>query len=312
MIIDLVETTTGKIEDALTAVRHRVGGPATGKVLTLVIVTDEVGQYDALRASTDASRDHPSRILAVIRRGGEEPRLDAEIHAGDTGPGETVLTRLYGPLAAHADSVVLPLLLPDTPVITWWPGEAPSRPGDEPLGRLAQRRITDVAGCADPPHALERLAEGYRPGDTDLAWSRLTPWRSLLAGALDQPHGTVTAVTVDAAPANPSAVLLGSWLAARLGTRATVNLSGGPGVSAVALETTSGRIAVSRPDGRVATLSRPGAPERQVALHRRPKAELIAEELRRLEPDEIYREALTGWPDRVRLNVPVGMSPADE
>jgi glucose-6-phosphate dehydrogenase assembly protein OpcA len=308
MIIDLVETTTGRIEDALTAVRHRLGGPASGKVLTLVIVTDEVGQYDALRPSTDASRDHPSRILAVIRRGGEESRLDAEIHAGDTGPGETVLMRLYGPLAQHAESVVLPLLLPDTPVITWWPGEAPSRPADEPLGGLAQRRITDVTGNVDPVEALTRLARGYRPGDTDLSWTRLTPWRSLLASGLDGPHGEITSIMVEAERDNPSAVLLASWLAARLGVRAEVNMSGGPGITSVALDTTRGRIAVTRPDGRLATLRRTGQPDREVPLHRRSKAELICEELRRLEPDEVYREALTGWPDRVALRVPVEVS----
>jgi glucose-6-phosphate dehydrogenase assembly protein OpcA len=307
MIIDLVNTTTGKIEEALTAIRHRVGGPTSGKVLTLVIVTDEVGQYDALRFSAEASRDSPSRILAVIRRGGEEPRLDAEVHAGDTGPGETVLMRMYGPLAQHAESAVLPLLLPDTPVITWWPGEAPSRPADEPLGDLAQRRVTDVTGNADPLDALTRLAPAYRPGDTDLSWTRLTPWRSLLAAGLDKPHNEITAISVEAATGNPSAVLLASWLSARLVVPAEVGWSSGPGVTSVALETTGGRLSVTRPDGRVATLSRPGQPQRQVGLHRRPKAELIAEELRRLEPDEVYREALVGWPENVAFRVPAGV-----
>jgi Glucose-6-phosphate dehydrogenase subunit. len=33
-------------------------------------------------------------------------------------------------------------------------------------------------------------------------------------------------------------------------------------------------------------------PERRVALHRRDTAELVAEELRRLEPDEVYAETL--------------------
>src|SRR3569833_3861283 len=235
MIIDLVNTTTGKIEDALTAVRHRVGGPATGKVLTLAIVTDEVGQYDALRPSTDASRDHPSRILAVSRRGGEESRLDAEIHAGDSGPGETVIMRMYGPLAEHAESAVLPLLLPDTPVFTWWPGEAPSRPADKPLGELAERRITDASGDADPLGALGRLARAYRPGDTDLSWTRISPWRSLMASGLDKPHGEITAVAIEATRGHPSAVLLGGWLASRLGVRAEVTPSGGPGITAVAL-----------------------------------------------------------------------------
>ena len=44
--------------------------------------------------------------------------------------------------------------------------------------------------------------------------------------------------------------------------------------------------------GRVAELTRPGQPERRVALHRRDTPELLAEELRRLDPDEIYAESL--------------------
>jgi glucose-6-phosphate dehydrogenase assembly protein OpcA len=309
MIVDLVDTTTRKIEDALTAMRHRLGGPAIGKVLTLVIVTDEAGQYDALRAAVDASRDHPSRILAVIPRDrAEESRLDAEVHVGDTGPGETVLLRLYGFLAQHAEAAVLPLLVPDTPVVTWWPGAAPRLPAAESLGALAQRRITDAAGDADPIGALERLAEGYRPGDTDLSWTRVTPWRSLLAAALDEPHEDITAATIEAAPDNPSAVLLGAWLAGRLGVRCEVSPSRGPGITAVRLATASDPIAVTRPDGRMATLSRPGRPDRRMVLHRRPGAELIAEELRQLKPDEIYREVVRGWPRTVAVRATTGVS----
>jgi len=293
MIIDLANTTTRKIQDALTATRHRMGGPATGKVLTLIVVTDEAAQYDAIRAATEAAREHPCRILGVIARGREsESRFDAEVRVGETGPGETVLLRMYGQLTDHADSVVLPLLVPDTPVVTWWPGDAPGKPGDQPLGALAQRRVTDSADGADPLASLTRLAAGYRPGDTDFAWARITPWRSLLAAALDQPHDDITAVTVEAAAGNPSAALLGGWLSVRLGVPAEVLTSHGPGVTAVRMATSGGEITVTRPDGRVATLSRPGQPERQVALHRRSTAELLAEELRRLDPDEVYHEAV--------------------
>ena len=49
---------------------------------------------------------------------------------------------------------------------------------------------------------------------------------------------------------------------------------------------------ISRADGRNATLSRPGEPDRYVALHRRDVAELLSEELRRLDPDEVYGETL--------------------
>ena len=50
---------------------------------------------------------------------------------------------------------------------------------------------------------------------------------------------------------------------------------------------------VSRPDGRVATLSRTGQPDRELPLLRRELGDLLAEELRRLEVDEVYGEALS-------------------
>lgn len=302
MIIDQMDTTTRAIDDALTALRRRLGGPATGKVLTLVIVTDEAGQYDALRAAAEASRENPCRILAVIRRDpAEEPRLDAELRLGDGAPGETVLMRLYGELVRHAEAAVLPLILPDTPVVTWWPGPPPPHPAAASLGTLAQRRITDAAAAPDPPAALARLAEAYRPGDTDLSWTRITPWRSLLAATLDQGHGAVTAVEIEAAPGNPSGVLLGAWLASRLGVPPRLSYGRGPGITGVRLTTPAGPITVTRPDGRVASLSTPGYPGRLVALPRRPPADLLAEELRRLEPDEIYHEAVCGRPRIVAM-----------
>src|SRR6201987_2629671 len=175
MTIDLTGTNTGAIHEALTQARRRMGGPASGMVLTVIIVTDEADQYDAVRAASHAGREHPSRILAVItRRPKSESRLDAEIRVGETSPGETVLLRMYGPLGQHADSVVAPLLMPDTPVVTWWPGTPPPVPATDPLGKLAQRRITDAAAGSIPRACLTALAAGYRPGDTDLSWTRAT------------------------------------------------------------------------------------------------------------------------------------------
>jgi glucose-6-phosphate dehydrogenase assembly protein OpcA len=294
MNIDLTGTTTRKIQDALTQSRHLMGGPAVGMVLTLIIVTDESAQYDAVRAATEAAREHPCRVLTVISRDprGGSSRLDAEIRMGETGPGETVLLRMYGPLAEHADSVVVPLLMPDTPVVTWWPGgKVPKVPAKDPLGALAQRRVTDAYAARDRLGTLAQLAHGYRPGDTDFTWTRLTSWRSLLAAALDQEHDDIVSGEVSAEPDSPSAELLAAWLSVRLGVPLHRTVSEGPGITGVRLTTTGGDIVIDRPDGRVATLCRPGQPDRQVSLLRRPMADLLAEELRRLDPDEVYREA---------------------
>ena len=118
----------------------------------------------------------------------DDARLDGQLRVGgDAGAGEVVVLRISGPLAAHADSVVLPFLLPDTPVVAWWPGVAPAVPAQDPLGQLAIRRLTDATGAEDPLASIKSRLQGYTPGDTDLAWSRITYWRALLASAIDQP-----------------------------------------------------------------------------------------------------------------------------
>jgi glucose-6-phosphate dehydrogenase assembly protein OpcA len=304
MLTDLTDTTTADIRAALARIRDLMGGLATGVVLNLIIMTDESGQHDAVRAASQAGREHPCRVLGVIARDARVPsRLDAEIRSGDGTPGQTVLLRLYGEMSEHADSVIMPLLVPDTPVVTWWHGQIPLVPSLQPLGMLAQRRITDAARAKAPADALASLAGGYQPGDTDLSWTRATPWRSLLAATVDQELDEITGGLVSAEEHNPTADLLAAWLKCRLGVAFSRETSGGPGITEVRLTTAAGDVTISRPDGRVATLARPGQPDRHVALHRRDIAELLAEELRRLDPDEIYGESLAavaGIPAMIR------------
>ncbi|MGW1002979.1 glucose-6-phosphate dehydrogenase assembly protein OpcA [Streptomyces sp. NPDC002520] len=309
MKIDLTDTTAGEINKALVQGRRAIGTPAVGMVLTLVIVTDEENAYDALKAANDASREHPSRTLVVIKRVSRSPRdrttsrLDAEVRVGaEAGTGETAILRLYGEVADQADSVVLPLLLPDAPVVVWWPVNAPLDPAKDPLGALAQRRVTDTYAAEQPVRELSARAAAYTPGDTDLAWTRITPWRSMLAAALDQVTCTVQAVEVEGEEFNPSCELLAMWLAVRLGVPVRRTLSPGPGLTAVRMDTSCGAIVLDRADGSLATLSIEGQPARAVALKRRETAELIAEELRRLDPDDTYASALRYGVERLNTD----------
>ena len=290
MIIDLSDTTASEIAGALVKARRSAGSPAMGMVLTLIVVADESSHYDALKAAMQAAKEHPSRIIGVIPRAGRGPyRLDAEVRVGgEGGPGESLLLRLYGELSRHAESVVTPLLLPESPVVTWWPGKAPDNPAADPLGQLARRRVTDAAAARRPLAALQDRCDSYAPGDTDLAWTRITPWRALLAAAVDQRHSAIVGATVDAERGNASADLLAAWLARQLKVPTSVRSTGGPGITAARLHTDDGDIAVTRSDGRLARYSIPHQPERHVALKRRETSELLAEELRRLDPDDIY------------------------
>ncbi|WDV50868.1 glucose-6-phosphate dehydrogenase assembly protein OpcA [Streptomyces coeruleorubidus] len=309
MKIDLTDTTASKINKALVQGRRAIGTPAVGMVLTLVIVTDEENAYDALKAASDASHEHPSRTLVVIKRVSRSPRdrtqsrLDAEVRVGaEAGTGETVVLRLYGEVVDHAQSVVLPLLLPDAPVVVWWPVNAPLNPAKDPLGALAQRRVTDTYASEQPVRDLATRSGTYTPGDTDLSWTRITPWRSMLAAALDQVTCEVRAVEVEGEEFNPSCELLAMWLADRLDVPVKRSLSGGPGLTAVRMDTNCGAITLDRADGSLATLSIEGQPARGVALKRRDTAELIAEELRRLDPDDTYASALRYGVDRLKAS----------
>jgi glucose-6-phosphate dehydrogenase assembly protein OpcA len=189
----------------------------------------------------------------------------------------------------HAESVVLPLLLPDSPVAIWWPADPPEDPAGDPLGRLAQRRITDAAAATrGKGKAIHLQCSSYAAGNTDLAWTRITPWRALLAAALDQQPLKVIGGSVTAERISPSAELLVAWLSDRLKVHVDRKSSRGPGITEVRLDTKAGPIVISRLDGRLATYSSPDRPDRPVALKRRQLPELLAEELRRLDEDDVY------------------------
>ncbi len=220
MIVDLPDTTASRVQRALVKIRAEGGAVALGRVLTLVIATRLGAEEEAIEAANDASREHPMRVIVVSRPDTTdgEPRLDAQIRVGgDAGASEVVVLKAFGEAGADEEGLITGMLLPDAPVVAWWPGEAPDRVSDSPIGRIAQRRITDASTQDDPQAALLHLARTYRPGDSDFAWTRLTLWRAILAAVLDQPpFETVEAVEVSGAADSPSTELLGAWLGLQL------------------------------------------------------------------------------------------------
>ena len=295
MIVDLPATTTTDVNKKIIGLREEGGALTLGRVLTLVIAPDtEDIVEDSIAAANFASREHPCRVIVVAPGDRDtEPRLDAQLRVGhDAGAGEVVVLRLFGELADHASSVVLPFLLPDTPVVAWWPASAPAVPAQDPLGKLAIRRITDATNCSDPLASIKSRLQGYTSGDTDLAWSRVTYWRALLTAALDQPpHEPVTSVVVSGLKDEPALDIMAGWLASRID--GPVRREVGP--LKVELHRPSETVTLTRPQtGITATLSRTARPDSLVPLARREAKECLAEDLRRLDADEIYYEALQG------------------
>jgi glucose-6-phosphate dehydrogenase assembly protein OpcA len=330
-VTTLWDTTGSAVVKELAAQRRTGGAVLSGVALTLIVIADEGRVAEAEEAATHAAEMHPCRLLIVVRRQIEAPvpRLDAEVVIGGRlGPGEAVVMRMYGRLALHAESVVLPLLAADAPVVAWWHAEAPDRLNTDALAVLADRRITDGSMAEAPLAALRTRAEDYAPGDTDLAWTRATGWRAILASTLDSVSGRrsepvhVRSGRVEGDPTNATAQLVAGWLSSRCGCPIAVEEGarkpGPSGVAAVALQLDHSeevRIEADRRGG--AVISQPNRPDATVALPERELGDLLSEELRRLDPDEPYSDALeastgvTGLSDRSPVREHVWFDPAE-
>ena len=328
----LWDTTGSAVVKELAAQRRTGGAVLSGVALTLIVVADEARVADAEEAATHAAEAHPCRILVVVRRqiDAPAPRLDAEVLIGGRlGPGEAVVMRMYGRLGLHAESVVLPLLAADAPVVAWWHAAPPDRLATDALAVFANRRITDSSIPEDSLAALRTRAKDFAPGDTDLAWTRCTSWRAILTSTVDAVSGRrgepvrIIGGRIEGDPTNASAQLLGGWLSSRSGQQFAVEAGGrvpGPsGVDSVVLQLDQKeevRIQADRRGG--ATISQPFRPDATVALPERVLGDLLSEELRRLDSDEPYREALeaatgvSGLAERSPVREHIWFDPADE
>ncbi|GAA1444474.1 glucose-6-phosphate dehydrogenase assembly protein OpcA [Leifsonia poae] len=312
MIVDLPDTTTSKVSKALVKIREEGGAVALGRVLTLVIATHLGEEEEAIEAANDASREHPMRVIVVSteeeRTSTGDGRVDAQIRVGgDAGASEVIVLRAYGETASDEEGLVTGLLLPDAPVVVWWPGLAPEVVSKSPLGRIATRRITDASAQPDPQAALRHLSRTYAPGDTDFSWTRLTLWRAQLAAVLDQPpFEPIENVEVAGAADSPSTLLLAAWLSLQLQVPVqhdlTSRANGSSGIHGVRMGRASGVIELEREIPNVARLSQPNQPTHDLSLPRRSLRDCLAEELRRLDPDDLYGEVITKGLDQLEAN----------
>ncbi|QCB28484.1 glucose-6-phosphate dehydrogenase assembly protein OpcA [Corynebacterium endometrii] len=302
MIIPLPQTNTRTIVKELTSAQEHYTH-ATGRVLTLIVVASASDDIDNILDSVrTASHEHPSRVLVVIANpDNPQTSIDAELRVGgEAGSSEIVVMQLHGALAGQAEAVVTPLLLPDTPIVAWWPTRAPHNPAQDPIGRIAQRRITNVLHEASSGReALQSVASGYSPGDSDMAWAAITLWRGIVASALDRyPQEPVISATIAGPAAAPAVDIAAGWLADRLGVEvnreyreATAGRQGFP-IEGLHFERDSSNVTIKVVDNDTVKVSVPGSPASLVALNVRTQAEMLSEELRHLDTDHAYAHAL--------------------
>jgi glucose-6-phosphate dehydrogenase assembly protein OpcA len=232
------EAPPAKIEEVLARQRReREDGQAPlmrASVNNMVVVTQSrsAGQRALVTVESLGARA-PSRCVVLIAEPPSERqrvRSWARVahHRHGEGASEVVWEEVIVQTNVnprHLPAVVLPLLLPELPVFTYWEGTPPfSEEVFEELASVTDRLIVDSASFTDPPGDLGRLAAAaqvLRPALSDCVWSRLTAWRELLAEPFNGPPLRGTAwgarrLQVDAVDYSAGFELTG-WVASRLG-----------------------------------------------------------------------------------------------
>ncbi len=299
MIHEMTDTNSSEVEAELIRLRDEAGATTSGRVATLLVVTDPDSAERSIATAIDASHQHPARIIAVVPQpDSDRDALDAQIRTGSDsgyGSGEVIVLHPHGLVNSGMDTLITPLLLPDSPIVTWWPGEPPASPIGDALGALSARRITDVLQTEDPSVAMTRLASCYTRGDSDLTWTRLTNWRGLIAAAYETtPVSDPSEVTIRGDKNKPTVRLMREWLQQSFGCSVAVEHEKGEfGLLAITLHRADGDITLLRESAHSVVLTVPGSDTAQhVTMPLRTDVDLLSEELRRLDPDEVYGEVL--------------------
>jgi glucose-6-phosphate dehydrogenase assembly protein OpcA len=209
-------------------------GHVRARVATLLVIADDERRArTAVEIVAAVEGRSPSRCVVLLAR---PPDNGATVQAwarvtprrgrGVPGLRDEVVIEAAVPIG-HLAAVVMPLLLPDIPVFTFWLG-TPALGGElaEQVLTVTDRVIVDSGTFADPLADLGRLAGalGSLPPGSDCMWGRLTPWRELLASSFEPAElrpalGGVRRVRI--AGIQPTAgVLLAAWMTTRLGWRA--------------------------------------------------------------------------------------------
>lgn len=209
---------------------------ARASVLNLItVVGDETRLGVVTRVLDGLSITNPSRTLILLaQHDRDSPKLEAEVSAqtrtetGHRVTTERVILHAHGEVATHLASLVTPLLVPDLPVILWWPGRPDfDNPLFDNLCELADQLVVDTDEGFDD-RDLKRLLEvaqrdQSRASIGDFNWARLIAWRHVAAQFFDMPgmlsrlsqiHGVTIFHGADGS--TTQAKLLGGWIRSRM------------------------------------------------------------------------------------------------
>jgi glucose-6-phosphate dehydrogenase assembly protein OpcA len=242
--------------------------------LTLAVLSEASDDATALGETIAALMpEHPARTITVRLSGAGEPVLAERVYAQCWMPFgqrqqiccEQIEITASDAALADLPSVVLPLAAPDLPVIVW---SRSARLFDLPpfgaIARMATKVVVDSAEFADPKRVLRLLAETAWSGVLlgDLAWTRLTRWREMLARLFENCDylaklARISSVRVTSSGEfATSAWYMGAWVANALrdaGVNAKIVVGTGRGRAPLSVELAGGgfRVELMRQEDRL-------------------------------------------------------------
>ena len=295
---DLRDQSSGYSASARTAVMTLVG----------VTTTDE-DAYRATGALRVLAGHHPSRIVLIRSDPDHVASLGARatLYALDTEHHrvnfEELVLEVGGQAANHLDSLVEAFTLSDLPVAVWYVNSIPV--ATDPLLSVASAILIDSRDAPDPGQLRSLLQLARRRTLVDLSWSRLAPWRELLAGLFEPAPQRVWLDSVISAEISGKVGprrLLGGWLTAQTGLAPrSIALADQRHVSLRLTASRDGEEAVfsvERVEGQrlvAAEAVVPGEPGLRLSsrLPEDPLATSLANALTHLRPDPVWERALS-------------------
>ena len=161
--------------------------------MTLLVIAEAADDAAALGETVAALMpEHPARAILIRLQGEGERALSQRVYQQCWKPFgqrqqiccEQIEITASDAALADLPSVILPLAVPDLPVILWCQSaRLVRRPEFGEIAGMATKVVIDSAAAGDSTDAIVCMADGVRSGGilADLAWTRLTRWRETLA-----------------------------------------------------------------------------------------------------------------------------------
>lgn len=221
------------------------------RTINLIAIADTGRDATRIKKTiTSLTEFFPSRTVILVRHTGAAPKDGLSVSvAVEEHPVERKQTPVrFETITVSAGagreellaSVASPILVPELPDFVWFPSSdfASSSLLGEVIG-IADRLVVDTSLVTDPTRALRYLVDlelsAAASGSlhiSDFAWTRLTPWRQMIAQFFDQASTqpsleAIESVTITYASPDDSersgltaGLLMAGWLCTRLGWRA--------------------------------------------------------------------------------------------